>query len=188
MENAAKALLIAGEVLIGIIILSIMTFLFLRMGEISEIMNLRIASKKTVIFNTEYNIYETIDNANKDYLTPEEVISLINKVYNWNKSTDDVTEEIHLILYKTEEKNETEIELNGDNLILNEPSLIDYLISYKKYREVLENKDEIISKNTNLSEEDFNNYLEQFKDSKFSCHILYSNETGRVNEIEIIKI
>ena len=98
MEDASKALLISAEVLIGVIIISIMVMLFNRMIEISDVYHAKTEAQKITAFNIEYLQYETENNADKGYLTAEEVVTLINKVHSWNMSTEDGNEEITLTI------------------------------------------------------------------------------------------
>ena len=178
MENAAKAVLMAGEVLIGIIILSIMVALFLRMGEISETLNQRAENRDIVMFNTEYQKFQTGDEgADKEYLTPEEVVSLINKVHSWNMSTEDETEEISLTL------NEVDVNVNGNDLTIN---LIEFLKNNKKYDKVLDEKDTIKDKYTQSTLDDFEKFLkDEYGDQLFTCNIEYEGSKGRVSKIII---
>ena len=178
MENAAKALLIIGEILIGVIILSIMVMLFSRMGEISQEFSSKAEKREIVMFNTEFSKYQT--SIDKPYLTPEEVVTLINKVYSWNKSTEYNPEEISLKV------NNVEVTVNSDNLtITDRADLIEFLKAHKKYNDVFNNLDMIKSNSERLSSEEFDIYLKQFEDTKFTCQITYDGPKGRVNMIII---
>ena len=81
MENAAKALLIAGEVLIGIIILGILSLVFRRALLVRESYQERIDHQAVTTFNVEFQKYLTNDTKK---LYSEDVVSLINRVYDWN--------------------------------------------------------------------------------------------------------
>lgn len=158
MENAAKALLITGEVLIGVIILSIMVIVFLRFGEISETLNAKIDRQRTVMFNTQYVVYQT--NKDKPYISAQDVVTLVNKVESWNKEAD-ISEQITLKV------DETEIKVEGTNVtttIFTKEKLTDYISYYNKYDEVFEQKIAIDS-------------------IKFTCDIGYKD--GRVRNIKI---
>ncbi len=172
MENAAKALLITGEILIGVIILSIMVMLFSRMGEISQELSSKAETREIVMFNTEFSKYQT--SLDKPYLTPEEVVTVINKVHSWNKSTEYEPEEISLKV------NNVEVTVNSDNLAIKDRAdLIEFLKAHKKYDEVFNNIDRIKSDSLNEAE------LKALEDTKFTCQITYDGPKGRVNTITI---
>ena len=79
MENATKALLIAGGVLIAIIILSMLLMMY---NKISEIKNAQEEEKETqqlVAFNSQFEAY------NKKLMYGTDVKTLINKVLENNE-------------------------------------------------------------------------------------------------------
>ena len=80
MENMAKALYIAGGVLIAIIVLSALVIMW---GNSSELFNTQEkvkATEQVQAFNTEYEAF------NKKLLRGTEVISVINRVENNNRT------------------------------------------------------------------------------------------------------
>ena len=81
MENASKALIMAGGVLIGILILSLAVYLFTSFGAESKKMYDRIESNQLTQFNAKYNIY-----ADRKDLTIYEVISVANQANENNKN------------------------------------------------------------------------------------------------------
>lgn len=95
MENAAKALLIAGEVLIGIVILSILSMVFQRALTVNESYQERMKKQEVIQFNVEYQQY--ITNQEKK-IYAQDVVTLINKVSDWNndKGNNVITLEISL--------------------------------------------------------------------------------------------
>lgn len=189
MENASKALLIAAEILIGVIILTVMALLFSRMLELSDSYQAKQETQKVVMFNVEYQKYETLDNEDKAYLTSEEVVTLVNKVLSWNRSTEDPDEEIVLTV------NDNDITVVEDVMTIT-PSdikdLIAFMVKSKKFENVLGSLDEIESMRKNhkydpISGEstEFQQYLQQFDETLFECHIEYKNDGGRVSDISI---
>lgn len=80
MENASNALLIAGGVLIGILILSLAVYLFTSFGTTSAEINQRNARQQIVEFNTQYTVY-----ANREDLTIYDIITVANMA-NQNNS------------------------------------------------------------------------------------------------------
>ena len=71
MENASKALIMAGGVLIGVLILSLMVYLFISFGANSKEIYDRIEDNQLLQFNANFNIYEGRNN-----LTIHQVVSV----------------------------------------------------------------------------------------------------------------
>lgn len=61
MENATKALLIAGGVLIAIIILSVMVIMFQKTGNVTKTYDQTISQEEITKFNTNFTKYVGID-------------------------------------------------------------------------------------------------------------------------------
>ena len=80
MENASKALLMAAEVLIGILILSLMVYLFATFGSDSAKVNKQLEDNKLAEFNSQYDKY-----VNKDDVTIYDVITVTNLAIENNK-------------------------------------------------------------------------------------------------------
>ena len=79
MENASKALLIAGGVLIAIIILSMLLMVYSKIIEIKNAQEEEKELKQLVAFNSQFEAY------NKKLMYGADVITLINKVFESNK-------------------------------------------------------------------------------------------------------
>lgn len=73
MENASKALLMAGGVLIGILVLSLAVYLFITFGASSKEINARIEDNQLIQFNAQFNIY-----ADRTDIKIHDIISLAN--------------------------------------------------------------------------------------------------------------
>ena len=58
MENASKALIIAGGVLIGILIMSLGVYLFMNFGATSAEIHKQVEEQQLVEFNTKFTSYE----------------------------------------------------------------------------------------------------------------------------------
>lgn len=58
MENASKALIMAGGVLIGVLILSLAVYLFADFGSTSAQINAQNAEKQITQFNSKFTSYE----------------------------------------------------------------------------------------------------------------------------------
>lgn len=83
MENASKALIMAAEVLIGIVVLGIFSFLFVRMGSISKTIHKNIEADKLLIFNNHFDDYSgRID------ITANDIVSVINFAKKANKDNE----------------------------------------------------------------------------------------------------
>ena len=83
MENASKALIIAGGMLIAIMVASLFVYLFTTYGNYAENMYDRINQRQITEANNEYTKYEGA----KDN-TIYDVITVVNKAKDNNKSLD----------------------------------------------------------------------------------------------------
>ncbi len=76
MENATKALLIAGGVLIAIIIISVLVITFQKTGNVSRTYSQTVDQEQITIFNSNFTKYVGQD------LTIHEVVTICNFAYN----------------------------------------------------------------------------------------------------------
>lgn len=90
MENAAKALLIAGGILIAIIILSMFVMMYNRMTSIQKAQEEQRELEQIAAFNAEFESY------NKQLMYGADVITLYNKVQEHNSNNP--SEEIEIDL------------------------------------------------------------------------------------------
>lgn len=81
MDNASKALIIAGGMLIAIMVASLFVYLFASYGSYAEDMYDRINERQITEANNEYTKYE-----GSDENTIYDVVSVINKAKDNNKS------------------------------------------------------------------------------------------------------
>ena len=79
LENASKALLMAGAVLIGILVLSLIAYLFIYFGNQSKDFRDTIDQKQLTKFNAQYTIYD-----GKSNLTIYDVVTVINIAFENN--------------------------------------------------------------------------------------------------------
>lgn len=92
MENASKALIIAGGILIALLIISLGVYLFRNASSFSESYSERLAQDELNKFNNKFLIYA------KD-LTPQEMVTVFNLVYENNKKNEDIIEnQIELVI------------------------------------------------------------------------------------------
>lgn len=91
MENASKALLMAASILIGVLVLSLIIYLYTYFGaeaqKFEEIINQRQLTK----YNAQYTVFD-----GRQDLSVYDVVSIINKAYKNNEKHKDDSE------YKTE--------------------------------------------------------------------------------------
>lgn len=85
MENASKALIIAAEVLIGVLLLTLMVFAFRAMGSFSDSVDKNIEMKNLSEFNTKFEIYR-----GRTDLTAQDVITIGNLAKNYNRESDSI--------------------------------------------------------------------------------------------------
>ncbi len=78
MENATKALLIAGSVLIAIIIISVLVITFQKTGNVSRTYSQTVDQEQITIFNSNFTKYVGQD------LTIHEVVTIYNFAQNNN--------------------------------------------------------------------------------------------------------
>ena len=80
MENASKALLIAGGVLFTVLMVTLLLYAFTAMGEYYEEQELQRLTKEITEFNTGYTNY------NRKDVLGYELLSLVNKVIDYNQT------------------------------------------------------------------------------------------------------
>lgn len=158
MENASKALLIAGEVFVGIIVLSMFVYAFQKIYTFAESYQNRAERQKIIAFNTQYTKYITNTGTEITYIYSEDVVTLTEQVTNWNKTTAIDSEKIELniyaknnsIIYSTENRN-------------NEFNRKTFLVDYKLNGDPNQNN----------------------KEYKFSCKVEENSDSGRVKKITV---
>ncbi len=82
MENASKALLIAAEVLFGIMLLTMFTVLMSVFGNLQENYSEKKESQDIQAFNANFYNYE------RDNLTAQDIVTIYNFVKQYNESID----------------------------------------------------------------------------------------------------
>lgn len=100
MENASKALIIAGEVLIGVLVLTLMIYIFSAFGNFSANMNKKIDEAQITEFNDHFFTYE-----NRDNITATEIATVINFAKQSNDSRElkqDDSSEFYIRVYISE--------------------------------------------------------------------------------------
>ena len=157
MDNAAKALMIAGGILLAILVISMGVYIWQLSGDFINQGENEKEQERIIAFNREYESYQ------RQALRGADVITIINKVRNNNIKNKDaqellITWEINLKQDLTGENNKT-------------------ILKKGKHTEELSG-----SRFTQLFED--KNAVKSFKNLYFRCEALEYNETtGKVNKI-----
>lgn len=94
MENASKALVMAGGVLVGILILSLAVYLFVDFGTTSAQINEQNAQQQIVEFNSKFTSYQGYrDNSGKWQITIYDIITLAGYANENNKYYEGIDDE-----------------------------------------------------------------------------------------------
>lgn len=80
MENASKALIMAGEILIAILVIGALMLMFNQIGSYEKAQTSNVKDSQLAQFNLDFERY-TDDNG----ITGADIISIINKVVDYNK-------------------------------------------------------------------------------------------------------
>lgn len=80
MENASKALIIAAEILIGVLLLTLMVFMFHAMGTFSKTVDDNIETKNVSEFNINFEKYR-----GKSDITVQDIVSMGNLAKQYNE-------------------------------------------------------------------------------------------------------
>ncbi len=116
MENASKALLMAGGVLIGLLIITLAVYLFTSFGTTSAEVNKKNQEQQLVQFNTQYTTY-----LGRTDLTIYDVVTVANSAHENNVNYADVSDhatayDIIVKIGNTRIDNKSQSDI--DNLIL----------------------------------------------------------------------
>lgn len=84
MENASKALIIAAEILIGVILISIFVLIYYAWGNFSGNINSNIENNKIKEFNAQFVAY----NGRTD-LTSHDIVSIVSLANEYNLGIED---------------------------------------------------------------------------------------------------
>lgn len=114
MENASKALMMAGGVLIGVLIISLAVYLFADFGAKSASINAQNAEKQLASFNSKFTSYESLkDKEGKWQITIYNIITVKGYAIENNNSYDKDNDEerINVMIENVSilDKNDTEL-------------------------------------------------------------------------------
>ena len=91
MENASKALLIAGGILLAIITLSLVVYMITAASSMADAQDSKTLAEQITAFNKEYEAY------NKRVMYGTDVITAINKAINHNLTIENKTDDPYYI-------------------------------------------------------------------------------------------
>lgn len=89
MENASKALIMAAEILLGVILLTIFVGAYYSWNNLASDINRDIELTKVQEFNSNFTVYDKSIDPKAHDLTIHDVISILNFVKEYNKQVDD---------------------------------------------------------------------------------------------------
>ena len=102
MENASKALLMAAGVLLGILLLSVMIYVFRQGARVQQTYDQKQITNQLELYNSKFEKYDRDNNNIMD------VISLVNLAFDINKDTD----------YDSTHSVQIEVVIGGDKFVL----------------------------------------------------------------------
>lgn len=166
MENASKALIMAGGVLIGVLILSLAAYLFINFGEQSRKVQEQIQQNQIIQFNSKFNIYA----GKQRTATIYNVISVAKSAIEYNRDRP-TSEQIKIYLTTTSKANEPLHETLNPEISANARKRQDELIS--SYNGIVEE---------DATKPDNNNLILKYK---FECRISDSDydSSGRIKVV-----
>lgn len=207
MENASKALLIAGGMLIAMLILSMIISLAISMQDVAESQDKQQLKKQVEQFNKEYLAY------NKTKMFGADVITVLNKAIDYNKTLDTNEEEykINIILKLKQDFDRTEQIITqdgkgnikeGEIKVLQEGTLKKGTYQIFKKENSIEINDDIIKflnyKSDDKIEKKYGttvtttftySAITSFKTAVFKCeNVEYGQATGRISSMTFSQI
>lgn len=93
MENASKALVIAGSILIAMLILGIGVYLFAQYSEIGTEYERTLATNQTMSFNEKFYNFQ-----NRTDITAQEIVTLAHFAINYNNPDNPPTVPVEIIV------------------------------------------------------------------------------------------
>lgn len=163
MENASKALLMAGGILIAILVIGLVAYMINSSGNLLRATEDTELAEQTLAFNKEYEAY------NKKLMRGTDIVSIINKVNSNNEKHEDEPEYKMSIKFTLIE--DIEYEVNGKVQTIKDNT---YIVS---------SEDDRIWKNIRQTEA-----FTEFKRRVFNCTgVIYSRKTGRITSMEFVE-
>lgn len=92
MENASKALIMSGSILIGVLLVALMVYLFTSASAMRKSYSTNISNTRMNEFNTKYTKYLVTSEEYKEsgnYVTIRDIITLANNAEEFNEELDE---------------------------------------------------------------------------------------------------
>lgn len=162
MENASKALLMAGAVLLGVLLISTMVYMFNSTSSFVKVYETEIEGQSLQAFNSQFEIY------NRGKITAQDIISLANMASDNNTK------------YTVENlpDNEPYIQIICDG------KKIEKYSNSEKYQ-FMEDYSFILDQNGNIQFDSDGNEIIQYYECK---KIEYYDNSGRIKKMEFRKM
>lgn len=157
MENAAKALIMAGGVLIGILILSLAAYLFASFGGTSQVIQERIDQSSLDQFNNKFISYQ------EKQCTIYDILTIVNYANEFNDKNE-----------YTQADTKYYIKVEGVDGIAND-------LTIEKINHDINSSDPNYGKSQGTGIE------KKFILTKYKCEIGIDSETKRVNHVQVSK-
>lgn len=100
MENASKALIMAAEILIGIIVLTLFVYVIVNFSEFSQNFDDKMLQQEIIEYNSKFEVYER-----KSEILVQDIVSLRNMVQKNNLDYNDTEYEYIKIRIVTDKTN-----------------------------------------------------------------------------------
>lgn len=209
MENASKALIIAGGILLALLILSVLIYVGTTLSNMANQQNQSKQLEQTAEFNRTYEAY------NRSRLYGTDVISVVNRAIDYNKQLDADEEEyfINIVIETTTSFTATKQEVtrygNGQETSNNSEVIQgNSLMSAGTYQvrerdgsvRINEKVEDFFKQdakdNVSINDDDPSKIkytytysgLTNFKSAIFMCEYVNYNESGRIKEMKFKQI
>lgn len=163
MENASKALIIAGSILIGLLILSVLVYLFVSFGSSSKQIHAEIDMNRLNEFNNQFLTYEM-----KDDNTIYDIISVTNLAIENN------------LYYGYDLSNKGNFYITVSAKIYNGSNKTDLQESSTKEIQELAKNEKMVEDSSKLP------VFQRLP--QYSCKVTINENTGKVSQVEFTAI
>lgn len=212
MENASKALIMAGAVLIALLVISLLVFFYNNIKDLQKVDLTSEEIQKISEFNKQYDVYD------RDNIYGSEILSIANKVVDYNLRESDNKGYSKLEVYITFNKDiynfkketlykSSEVKNIVDNLkdsIENDEKTLKYgKKTIAQIASMRDNEKQVFYQTNKFSNDEIKNIKEKIleystkkadfltiKSKTFNCQtekIKYDKNTGRVEEMYFIE-
>lgn len=173
MENTSNALLMTASILIGVMIISLGTYLFTTFGGYSKNINERLTQQQKEEFNSQFTKYETTTDDETTYCTVYDIVTIINLAKDANEKYEEYKSG-RPSNYLNDNNSYIYIKINGDT-----SSNISEKTSDSELNEFIKKRNEQEVDNI-TNEVDFKH--------KYKCEVHISEQTKLVKKITFTKI